>query len=273
MPSSPSVLPLDGGNSTAHQKNKKIEKNQYQNMLSLKLYLKVYINMILYHKQVYPANCFSNKLNSEQMFNLSIFLPVIRHPYLEEYIERVIESLVNDVLLVNFTHLLDNDFEEIILYDTDDEILNDSCEISNNIKFVLELVEIVLDPVDDIKKEKVRERFVLDFMNFPIDYYQNANIQNIITCFRENLVSLNTFLQLNSRVNQPEDFLPNGTLRNDRLFKIKVNVPSYFPLNETSQYDWISKKNEELAHYKQKVPLKELEFLENVTIYSSFERY
>ena len=281
MHSSLSPSPIKPIYFTANTDNKNIEKHQLQNILSLKLFLKVYINLILFYNNIYPENCFTNKLNSEQIFNLSIHLPVIRHPYLVEYIENVIDSFVNDVLLINFTQLLKNNDDIILLNDDeeeeeeddDEENINNNSVTFNDLKFILELIEIQEDLSDGIVKEIVTNRFILDFVNFPIDYYQNINNSNIISCFRENLISLNTFLQLNNKKNEDCEYLSDGKLKNDRYFKIKINLPSHFQLSETSQFDWFYKNNEQATNYKQKVPLKEMEFTDNVTIYSSFEKY
>ncbi|XBW38755.1 hypothetical protein QEN19_004341 [Hanseniaspora menglaensis] len=254
--------------------NKNIEKHQLENILLLKLFLKVYINLILFYKKIYPENCFTSKLNSEQIFNLSIHLPIIRHPYVNEYIEKIIDSFVNDVLLVNFTYLLeDNNNELIVLNDTGDVSMIDRGKSINDIKFMLDLNEVYFETSNDIIKEHLNDRFVLDFATFPIDFYQNVKNQMIVSCFRENIVSLNTFLTLNPRINKSTDFLLNGKLKNDRFFKVKVYLPSQFTLTEASQFDWIYRNNDLKNNYKSKTQLKELEFAENITIYSYVERY
>lgn len=58
----------------------------------LKVYLKCYINLIFYHRNVYPAASFD--LASYQGFNLPQFMPVNRHPVVKSYIEEFIDNFV-----------------------------------------------------------------------------------------------------------------------------------------------------------------------------------
>lgn len=58
----------------------------------MKIYLKCFINSILYHRNVYPAASFD--ITTYQAFNLPQFTPMNRHPEVQDYIE----ELVLDVL-------------------------------------------------------------------------------------------------------------------------------------------------------------------------------
>lgn len=239
-------------NSSSNQKL--LEQNKLQNIISLKLYLKVYINLILYYNNIYPSNVFTSLLNSKKIFNLSIHLPMIRHPRIEEYIEKVIDSFVNDILLISFTTLLEH------TYDDEDEQIH---YINNTLKFMVELIDIKL--IDNVYQRIVTQSFYLDFINFPIDFYQSSNPQDVISVYRENLINLNTFLKMNScRKNE-----------HDRTFDVKVELPDKFPLSKDKQYDWFylhkqydTKQTEDAVN----VSLKEMEFNENVMIYSNYKR-
>ncbi|CAI8491586.1 unnamed protein product [Hanseniaspora opuntiae] len=142
---------------------------------------------------------------------------MIRHPRIEEYIEKVIDSFVNDILLISFTTLLEH------TYDDEDEQIH---YINNTLKFMVELIDIKL--IDNVYQRIVTQSFYLDFINFPIDFYQSSNPQDVISVYRENLINLNTFLKMNScRKNE-----------HDRTFDVKVELPDKFPLSKDKQYDW-----------------------------------
>lgn len=64
----------------------------------LTVYLKSYINLILYHRNVYPSSTFD--LTTFQGFNLPQFLPINRNETLQNYIEELISDL-----LVKITHI------------------------------------------------------------------------------------------------------------------------------------------------------------------------
>ncbi|OEJ89256.1 hypothetical protein AWRI3580_g1656 [Hanseniaspora uvarum] len=242
-------------NSSTNQKL--VEQNQIQNIISLKLYLKVYINLILYYNNIYPSNVFTSLLNSKKIFNLSMHLPMIRHPRIEEYIEKIIDSFVNDILLISFTTLLEHDYD-----DEDDENFN---YVNNTLKFIIELIEI--KPIESINQKFITNEFNLDFINFPIDFYQNANPQEVISVYRENLINLNTFLKLNS----------SNKTKYDKTFDVKVEIPDKFPLSKDKQYEWFylhkQKANNQQAIEVSNLPLKEMEFEDNVIIYSNFKHY
>lgn len=239
-------------NSSSNQKL--LEQNKLQNIISLKLYLKVYINLILYYNNIYPSNVFTSLLNSKKIFNLSIHLPMVRHPRIEEYIEKVIDSFVNDILLISFTTLLEHNY---------DEEMEQTQYINNTLKFIVELIDI--KPIDDVYQKVVTQSFYLDFINFPIDFYQSSNPQDVISVYRENLINLNTFLKLNS-IKKKEY---------DRTFDVKVELPDKFPLGKDKQYEWFYLHKQ--VDKKQIVddviiPLKEMEFDDNVMIYSNYRK-
>lgn len=62
----------------------------------IKVYLKCFINLILYQRNVYPAASFD--LTTYQAFNLPQFTPVNRHPQLQQYIEELILDLLGKLL-------------------------------------------------------------------------------------------------------------------------------------------------------------------------------
>lgn len=239
-------------NSSSNQKL--LEQNKLQNIISLKLYLKVYINLVLYYNNIYPSNVFTSLLNSKKIFNLSIHLPMVRHPRIEEYIEKVIDSFVNDVLLISFTTLLEH------TYDNEDE---QGLYINNTLKFIVELIDI--KPICDVYQRTVTQSYYLDFINFPVDFYQSLNPQDAISIFRENLINLNSFLKINSCKKNEYD----------KTFDVKVELPDKFPLSKDKQYDWFylhkqgdSKQSDDVVN----IPLKEMEFNENVMIYSNYKK-
>ncbi|CCD23428.1 Rev7p NDAI_0B03940 [Naumovozyma dairenensis CBS 421] len=59
----------------------------------LKIYLKSYINLILYYRNVYPSTTFD--FTTYQTFNLPQFTPINRHPQLQSYIEELILDLLS----------------------------------------------------------------------------------------------------------------------------------------------------------------------------------
>ena len=235
---------------------KLVVQNKLQNIISLKLYLKVYINLVLYYNKIYPENVFTTLLNSKKIFNLSIHLPIIRHPRIEEYIEKIIDSFVNDILLISFTTLLEHEYE---LGDN-----NDFEYVNNTLKFIIELIEI--QPINNVNQKVITHEFNLDFINFPIDFYQNANTQEVISVYRENLINLNTFLKLN----------PGSKNKFDKTFDVKVEIPDKFPLSKDKQYEWFylhKHRDVNTATDVNSVPLKELEFSDNVMIYVNYKQY
>ncbi|CAR27366.1 hypothetical protein ZYGR_0I06400 [Zygosaccharomyces rouxii] len=62
----------------------------------IKIYLKCFINLILYQRNVYPAASFD--LTTYQAFNLPQYIPVNRHPQLQQYIEELILDLLGKLL-------------------------------------------------------------------------------------------------------------------------------------------------------------------------------
>lgn len=56
------------------------------------VYLKCYINLILYYRNVYPQGSFD--LTTFQGFNLPQFIPITRHPGLQNYIEEWIQDVL-----------------------------------------------------------------------------------------------------------------------------------------------------------------------------------
>lgn len=64
----------------------------------MRIYLKCFINSILYHRNVYPAASFD--VTTYQAFNLPQFTPINRHPDLQEYIEELILDVLSKLLHV-----------------------------------------------------------------------------------------------------------------------------------------------------------------------------
>lgn len=62
----------------------------------LKVYLKCFINSILFHRNVYPAESFD--ITTYQAFDLPQFTPVNRHPGLQKYIEELILDLLSKLI-------------------------------------------------------------------------------------------------------------------------------------------------------------------------------
>ncbi|CCK70428.1 Rev7p KNAG_0E01660 [Huiozyma naganishii CBS 8797] len=62
----------------------------------LRIYLKSYISLILYHRNVYPAVSF--ELTTYQSFNLPQFIPVSRHEGLISYIEELVTDLLSKLI-------------------------------------------------------------------------------------------------------------------------------------------------------------------------------
>ncbi|KAK5774035.1 Rev7p PWA37_001039 [Arxiozyma heterogenica] len=61
----------------------------------IRVYLKCYINLILYYRNVYPRESFD--FTTYQGFNLPQFIPVTRHPGLQDYIENLILDLLTKI--------------------------------------------------------------------------------------------------------------------------------------------------------------------------------
>ena len=59
----------------------------------LKIYLKCFVNLVLYHRNVYPASTFD--LTTFQGFNLPQFLPINRSKVLQDYIEELILDILD----------------------------------------------------------------------------------------------------------------------------------------------------------------------------------
>lgn len=59
----------------------------------LKIYLKCFINLVLYHRNVYPSSTFD--LTTFQGFNLPQFLPINRSKVLQDYIEELILDILD----------------------------------------------------------------------------------------------------------------------------------------------------------------------------------
>lgn len=61
----------------------------------IRIYLKCYINLILYYRNVYPRESFD--YTTYQGFNLPQFIPITRHPGLQDYIENLILDLLSKI--------------------------------------------------------------------------------------------------------------------------------------------------------------------------------
>lgn len=61
----------------------------------IRIYLKCYINLILYYRNVYPGKSFD--FTTYQGFNLPQFIPITRHPGLQDYIENLILDLLTKI--------------------------------------------------------------------------------------------------------------------------------------------------------------------------------
>ena len=61
----------------------------------IRVYLKCYVNLILYYRNVYPRESFD--FTTYQGFNLPQFTPVTRHPGLQDYIENLILDLLTKI--------------------------------------------------------------------------------------------------------------------------------------------------------------------------------
>ncbi|CCF60242.1 hypothetical protein KAFR_0J01780 [Kazachstania africana CBS 2517] len=72
-----------------------------------KIYLKSYINLILYHRNVYPANTFTS--TTFQAFNLPQFVPINRNPSLQSYIEELIDDLLSKLSHIYRINICIND--------------------------------------------------------------------------------------------------------------------------------------------------------------------
>ncbi|CAI4064386.1 Rev7p SKDI_09G0310 [Saccharomyces kudriavzevii IFO 1802] len=59
----------------------------------LKVYLKCYINLILFYRNVYPPQSFN--FTTYQSFNLPQYVPINRHPALIDYIEELIIDVLS----------------------------------------------------------------------------------------------------------------------------------------------------------------------------------
>lgn len=62
----------------------------------IQVYLKCYINLILYHRNLYPAASFD--FTTYQAFNLPQFIPINRHSGLQSYIEELIDDILSKIL-------------------------------------------------------------------------------------------------------------------------------------------------------------------------------
>lgn len=62
----------------------------------IRVYLKCFINLILYQRNVYPAASFD--ITTYEAFSLPQFTPVNRHPQLQEYIEELILDLLDKLV-------------------------------------------------------------------------------------------------------------------------------------------------------------------------------
>ncbi|QLQ78920.1 hypothetical protein HG537_0B02680 [Torulaspora globosa] len=62
----------------------------------LKIYLKCFINSILYHRNVYPIDSFD--ITTYQAFNLPQFTPMNRHPEVQEYIEELVLDILSKLV-------------------------------------------------------------------------------------------------------------------------------------------------------------------------------
>lgn len=64
----------------------------------IRVYLKCFINLILYQRNIYPEASFD--FTTYQAFNLPQYTPINRHPGLQEYIEELILDILSKLLHV-----------------------------------------------------------------------------------------------------------------------------------------------------------------------------
>lgn len=61
----------------------------------MRVYLKCYLNLILYHRNVYPRSSFT--FTTYHGFNLPQYMPITRHPGLNSYIEEFILDIMGKI--------------------------------------------------------------------------------------------------------------------------------------------------------------------------------
>lgn len=70
----------------------------------LKIYLKCFVNVVLYYRNVYPSESFD--WTTYQAFNLPRYIPINRHPGLQKYIEELVVDVLGKLPHVHRFNLL-----------------------------------------------------------------------------------------------------------------------------------------------------------------------
>lgn len=158
-------------------------------MDTLKIYLKCWINLILYYRNIYPATSFA--LETFNVFNLPINFPINRNPILIDYIENLIQDFLE--ILKHSQQGHDQNSLDIL----NEPAINEPSQSPHGCVFTLAIVEIDDTPQTSIVSAHVPfEKFVIDFDEFDFSKFtelEHLESSEIFDECRESLFGLYQF--------------------------------------------------------------------------------
>ncbi|SSD60648.1 uncharacterized protein SCODWIG_02409 [Saccharomycodes ludwigii] len=200
----------------------------------LVIYLKCWINIILYYRNVYPLTSFT--LTTFNVFNLPQQIPINRNPKLINYIETLIADVVDDKL-INLS--LSSITVAIIEIENNNETIKGKTHITNdNViveKYILDFQEFQYDniklsssPNDDdaCGKEMIFQEFRSSLNNF------TNFIKNLPYGFKDGQVKFKVFIECLDQMlglDPGRDVKFNWALRRKHeLFHVNNNIEENF---------------------------------------------
>ncbi|AJR48593.1 AFH_G0026480.mRNA.1.CDS.1 [Saccharomyces cerevisiae] len=146
----------------------------------LRVYLKCYINLILFYRNVYPPQSFD--YTTYQSFNLPQFVPINRHPALIDYIEELILDVLSKLTHVyRFSICIINkkndlcieryvlDFSELQHVDKDDQIITET-EVFDEFRSSLNSLIMHLEKLPKVNDDTITFEAVINAIELELGH-------------------------------------------------------------------------------------------------------
>ena len=197
----------------------------------IKIYLKCFINLILFHRNVYPSVSFD--FTTYQAFNLPQFIPINRHPDLQEYIEELILDVISKLThIYRFCiciidkenglriekYVLDfGEFQHQQSNEQDDDVINET-EVFDEFRSSLNSLISHLEKLNAIKDDAVSFEVVINAIDLELGHRGMENIKNLDA-------KLGYDRDINWTKAHEDENLPEET-EHVGLYKPKINMTS-----------------------------------------------